>query len=79
MRISRADDDDDVAAALFVGTEEARTRLHGDLARRNGALVPLVARGALSGRYPLYRLDVERVVSVNTTAAGGNTTLMTLG
>ena len=77
VRIARADDD--VAAALFVGSEEARTRLHGELARRNGALVPLIARGALTRRYPLYRLDVERVVSVNTTAAGGNTTLMTLG
>jgi RHH-type proline utilization regulon transcriptional repressor/proline dehydrogenase/delta 1-pyrroline-5-carboxylate dehydrogenase len=30
------------------------------------------------GSYPLYRLLAERVLSVNTTAADGNTTLMTL-
>ena len=70
---------DDVAAALFDGPGDARARLHGELARRPGALIPLITRGATTGRYPLYRLDAERVVSVNTTAAGGNTTLMTLG
>ncbi len=31
-----------------------------------------------SGAYPLYRLLVERVVSINTAAAGGNTALLTL-
>ena len=44
-----------------------------------GALIPVLTPGPVTGRYPLYRLDAERVVSVNTTAAGGNTTLMTLG
>jgi RHH-type proline utilization regulon transcriptional repressor/proline dehydrogenase/delta 1-pyrroline-5-carboxylate dehydrogenase len=47
------------------------------LAARGGALVRLIEADA-SGRYPGYRLQAERVVSVNTTAAGGNTALMTL-
>jgi RHH-type proline utilization regulon transcriptional repressor/proline dehydrogenase/delta 1-pyrroline-5-carboxylate dehydrogenase len=38
----------------------------------------LNVRPAAHGRYPLYRLLAERVLSINTTAAGGNTTLMTL-
>ncbi len=70
---------DEVAAALFEGDGEARARLHDELARRDGALIQLITRGKTTRRYPLYRLDAERVVSVNTTAAGGNTTLMTLG
>ncbi len=78
-RVRVASAGDDIAAALFEGADDARTRLHENLSRRGGALVPLVTRGAMTWRYPLYRLDVERVVSVNTTAAGGNTTLMTLG
>jgi RHH-type proline utilization regulon transcriptional repressor/proline dehydrogenase/delta 1-pyrroline-5-carboxylate dehydrogenase len=40
-------------------------------------LIP-VFRSSDAG-YPLYRMLAERVVSINTTAAGGNTTLMTLG
>ena len=77
VRLAR--EGDDVAAALFAGDPAERARLHAELAKRDGALVPLVTQGASTGRYPLYRLDAERVVSVNTTAAGGNTTLMTLG
>ncbi len=76
VRVARGDD---IAAALFAGDNAARARLHDELARREGALIPIITPGPVTGRYPLYRLDVERVVSVNTTAAGGNTTLMTLG
>ena len=78
-RVRAVREGDDVAAALFEGERDARARLHDDLTCRQGALVPLITRGVATGRYPLYRLDAERVVSVNTTAAGGNTTLMTLG
>ena len=79
LRARLARGSDDIAAALFAGSGEARARLHEELAQGAGALIPLIVRGAASHRYPLYRLCVERVVSVNTTAAGGNTTLMTLG
>jgi RHH-type proline utilization regulon transcriptional repressor/proline dehydrogenase/delta 1-pyrroline-5-carboxylate dehydrogenase len=78
-RVRIACDQDEISAALFDGDRETRAHLHEELWRRDGALVPLITRGATTGRYPLYRLCVERVVSVNTTAAGGNTTLMTLG
>ena len=70
---------EDIAAALFEGDPHARAQLHAELAQRPGAVMPVITRGPITGRYPLYRLDAERVLSVNTTAAGGNTTLMTLG
>ena len=38
--------------------------------------MPLIT--ATGRNFPLYRLTTERVVSVNTTAAGGNASLMTL-
>jgi RHH-type proline utilization regulon transcriptional repressor/proline dehydrogenase/delta 1-pyrroline-5-carboxylate dehydrogenase len=52
------------------------------LARRLAALpgssIPLICPHPRSRRYPLYRMLVERVVSVNTTAAGGNAALMAM-
>jgi RHH-type proline utilization regulon transcriptional repressor/proline dehydrogenase/delta 1-pyrroline-5-carboxylate dehydrogenase len=68
-----------IAAALFEGDDASRARLQAELAEAQEAIVPVITRGAATGRYPLYRLAAERVLSVNTTAAGGNTTLMTLG
>ncbi|HEY8606024.1 MAG TPA: trifunctional transcriptional regulator/proline dehydrogenase/L-glutamate gamma-semialdehyde dehydrogenase [Noviherbaspirillum sp.] len=48
------------------------------LAARDNALVPVVeAEGG--NAVPLWRLVAERAVCVNTTAAGGNASLMTLG
>jgi RHH-type proline utilization regulon transcriptional repressor/proline dehydrogenase/delta 1-pyrroline-5-carboxylate dehydrogenase len=67
------------AAALFAGEAEAAARLCRELAERDGPLVPLLRPDPGSGRYSLYRLVAERVVTINTTAAGGNTSLMTLG
>jgi RHH-type transcriptional regulator, proline utilization regulon repressor / proline dehydrogenase / delta 1-pyrroline-5-carboxylate dehydrogenase len=40
-------------------------------------IVPLV-RSRVDGSYDLHRLVIEKVVSVNTTAAGGNAALMSL-
>ncbi|MFZ2973044.1 MAG: bifunctional proline dehydrogenase/L-glutamate gamma-semialdehyde dehydrogenase PutA [Ferribacterium limneticum] len=48
------------------------------LAREPGALIATYQPADNGGHYPLYRLLVERVLTVNTTAAGGNTTLMML-
>jgi RHH-type transcriptional regulator, proline utilization regulon repressor / proline dehydrogenase / delta 1-pyrroline-5-carboxylate dehydrogenase len=48
------------------------------LAARDGALVPPVDC-AENEAIPLWRLVAERAVCVNTTAAGGNASLMTLG
>jgi RHH-type transcriptional regulator, proline utilization regulon repressor / proline dehydrogenase / delta 1-pyrroline-5-carboxylate dehydrogenase len=48
------------------------------LAARDGALVPLIETTE-DGVIPMWRLAAERAVCVNTTAAGGNASLMTLG
>ena len=47
------------------------------LAARDGAIVPLIQDGP-DGSYDLTRLVVEKVASINTTAAGGNASLMSL-
>lgn len=48
------------------------------LATRNGAVVGVIESTEESA-LPLWRLVAERAVCVNTTAAGGNASLMTLG
>jgi RHH-type proline utilization regulon transcriptional repressor/proline dehydrogenase/delta 1-pyrroline-5-carboxylate dehydrogenase len=48
------------------------------LARRPGAIVSIVDTPE-QGEIALWRLVAERAVCVNTTAAGGNASLMTLG
>jgi RHH-type proline utilization regulon transcriptional repressor/proline dehydrogenase/delta 1-pyrroline-5-carboxylate dehydrogenase len=48
------------------------------LAERQGAIVSVIDTTADSP-IPLWRLIAERALSVNTTAAGGNASLMTLG
>jgi RHH-type transcriptional regulator, proline utilization regulon repressor / proline dehydrogenase / delta 1-pyrroline-5-carboxylate dehydrogenase len=48
------------------------------LAARDGALIPVIETSDTSA-VPLWRLVAERAVCVNTTAAGGNASLMTLG
>ncbi|MEO2215911.1 trifunctional transcriptional regulator/proline dehydrogenase/L-glutamate gamma-semialdehyde dehydrogenase [Chromobacterium vaccinii] len=64
----------DVEAVLYAGAkaEEARR----ELAARDGALVQLILRG--ENGYNVHRLVVERALSVNTTAAGGNASLMSM-
>jgi RHH-type proline utilization regulon transcriptional repressor/proline dehydrogenase/delta 1-pyrroline-5-carboxylate dehydrogenase len=51
--------------------------LHAQLAARSGALVSLIDTNE-DGAIPLWRLLAERALCVNTTAAGGNASLMTL-
>jgi len=48
------------------------------LAERDGALISVIDTTA-EGAIPLWRLIAERALCVNTTAAGGNASLMTLG
>jgi len=68
-------DDADVSAVLYAGPDAEVLRQK--LARRDGALIPLLL--VEQGGYNLHRLVVERAVSVNTTAAGGNASLMSIG
>jgi RHH-type proline utilization regulon transcriptional repressor/proline dehydrogenase/delta 1-pyrroline-5-carboxylate dehydrogenase len=53
-------------------------KLHPLLAARDGALVSLIETGDGGSQIPLWRLLAERALCVNTTAAGGNASLMTL-
>ena len=66
-------------AALHHGTGAERREILAALARRPGPVVSL--HGFAPGEEPLAagRLVAERVVSVNTAAAGGNASLMTVG
>ena len=80
VSLSFAGDNAEYGAALLQEEDAAASgfaeALRRDLARRPGPIVALVA--AAPG-YDLDRLMAERSLSVNTTAAGGNTHLMTLG
>ena len=49
------------------------------LAQRSGPIVGLTALEAGDWRVPLERLVLERSLSINTAAAGGNASLMTIG
>ncbi len=63
---------------LHHGSAEERLALQQQLAQRPGPIVGLVALDPGNPNVPLERLVVERSLSVNTAAAGGNATLMTL-
>ncbi|WP_061535507.1 trifunctional transcriptional regulator/proline dehydrogenase/L-glutamate gamma-semialdehyde dehydrogenase [Collimonas arenae] len=64
--------------ALVDGAGTWRLRpLLATLGEQSGALVPLLETSEY-GSIPLWRLLAERAVCVNTTAAGGNASLMTL-
>jgi RHH-type proline utilization regulon transcriptional repressor/proline dehydrogenase/delta 1-pyrroline-5-carboxylate dehydrogenase len=66
----------DLQAVLFEGSPEEATAIRRQLAARKGAIVAFVAQE--NAGYNLHRLVVERSVSINTTAAGGNASLMAM-
>ncbi|MGI4846766.1 MAG: L-glutamate gamma-semialdehyde dehydrogenase, partial [Janthinobacterium lividum] len=76
VAVAKIDEEEEIAAALW--DVQASTSLVETLAGRHGALVPLVST---NGTQPiaLWRLLAERSLCVNTTAAGGNASLMMLG
>lgn len=70
-------------AVLFEGDSDALRRLNGEIAARGGPIVLVhglhpdaIARGEL---YPLDLLMLEGTTSINTAAAGGNASLMSIG
>ncbi|MFC5302758.1 bifunctional proline dehydrogenase/L-glutamate gamma-semialdehyde dehydrogenase PutA [Azospira restricta] len=65
-------------AGVLLAADDDGT-LERQLAECGAALLQIYRPAGEAREYPLYRMLVERVQSVNTTAAGGNTTLMTLG
>ncbi len=69
-------------AALYEGDAEGLQWLATALAAQEGPVVPLFAAAGtngVDGAYPVEYLLVEQAISVNTAAAGGNATLMTIG
>lgn len=60
------------------GDAQALLRLQQHLAERPGAIINIVHLNAPDQIIPIQRLLLERVISINTAAAGGNTSLMTL-
>ncbi|MDF0606526.1 bifunctional proline dehydrogenase/L-glutamate gamma-semialdehyde dehydrogenase PutA [Neisseriaceae bacterium TC5R-5] len=67
----------DIHALLWSGDTTGADQARVSLAARSGALLPLLLADE-AGVYPLHRLVLERVLSVNTTAAGGNASLMSM-
>ena len=66
------------AEAVAEGRGKAQAdSLRRTLAARDGAIVPMI-EDRPDGSYDLTRLVVEKVASINTTAAGGNASLMSL-
>jgi RHH-type proline utilization regulon transcriptional repressor/proline dehydrogenase/delta 1-pyrroline-5-carboxylate dehydrogenase len=83
-RVVRGEPDDEqpLGAALFEGDAAALQHLSARLAERTGAVVPVFASPHDKGEaafYPLEFLLSEQTISVNTAAAGGNASLMTIG
>jgi RHH-type proline utilization regulon transcriptional repressor/proline dehydrogenase/delta 1-pyrroline-5-carboxylate dehydrogenase len=72
-----AADDETVPLALALVDQAYDRRLLVTLSQRHAALVPVVVTRA-GEPVSLWRLVAERALCVNTTAAGGNASLMTL-
>jgi RHH-type proline utilization regulon transcriptional repressor/proline dehydrogenase/delta 1-pyrroline-5-carboxylate dehydrogenase len=69
-----------VDAALIEASTERVAAWSRRLAERAGPIVALhVLSAAGAGAFEIERLLVERTLSVNTAAAGGNASLMTIG
>ena len=66
--------DSHVVAALFAGSESELRSFNQRMAAREGPIVPVYVEP-----YPLEFLSGEVSLSVNTAAAGGNASLMTIG
>ncbi|MGE5096537.1 MAG: trifunctional transcriptional regulator/proline dehydrogenase/L-glutamate gamma-semialdehyde dehydrogenase [Betaproteobacteria bacterium] len=64
---------------LHHGDPAQRAGLCREVARRDGPIIGVHAFNHHSDQLHLERLLIERVVSVNTAAAGGNASLMTIG
>jgi len=73
-RVTTDHDDPDISAALFAGSHDDLVALTCRLAERDGPIVPVHV-----APYPLEFLVDEVSLSVNTAAAGGNASLMTIG
>jgi RHH-type proline utilization regulon transcriptional repressor/proline dehydrogenase/delta 1-pyrroline-5-carboxylate dehydrogenase len=66
-------------AVLLHGSEQELADIQRTLARREGPVVSVERMAPGETAMPLERLVTERALSINTAAAGGNASLMTIG
>ncbi|MGB3067770.1 MAG: trifunctional transcriptional regulator/proline dehydrogenase/L-glutamate gamma-semialdehyde dehydrogenase [Ottowia sp.] len=66
-------------AVLLHGTVARLSEVQRQLAERDGPVVAIERLESGDAAVPLERLMVERALSINTAAAGGNASLMTIG
>ena len=66
--------DDRISLIIYDGGAEGRAALEKVLSQRQGSIIPLV-----SSRDAAWRFATERTLSINTTAAGGDVRLLSLG
>ena len=69
---------DDFDAVLHHGSEQQLQLLQRQIVARQGAIVGITHLKPLQQDIALERLVIERAISINTAAAGGNASLMTL-
>ncbi len=79
IELQPREDHANLAGVLLAGDAGLAAALRRRLANAPGALIPLFQPGGNTALYPVFRMVAERVVSVNTTASGGDTALMMLG
>jgi len=63
-------------AAVLAGSTDMAASAAVAVAARDGARIPVVESAGVPWRYPVWRMQSERTVSVNTVAAGGNAALL---
>lgn len=66
-------------AVLHHGTKSQLLKLQDQIAQRSGAIVGITHLEPGQFDIPLERFVIERAISINTAAAGGNASLMTMG
>ena len=69
---------DEFDAVLYQGDQAQLLQLQTQITKRKGAIVGITHLTSDMQQIPLERLLIERALSVNTAAAGGNASLMTL-
>jgi len=65
-----------IAGAILDPASDWQSYFSQQLAKRNGAILPLICEYDIERLF--YRMVTEKTVSIDTTAAGGNTSLMTM-
>ena len=63
-------------AGVLAADHAVAAKANARLASREGARLPVIGPTGDPPRYPSSRLMIERTLSVNTTAAGGNASLV---